>query len=107
MYKLEKTIILDKDNNYKDVITISPSPTNDALKKITRKYTNNKKLSAFTINQKCCLEILLNPSDMCEYINDDNIEYLISYLLENSITINYQLTEIMSQRNPNLLFYIS
>lgn len=107
MYKLEKTPILDVDNIYKEVISISPSPQLAELKKITKRYTNSRKLSRFKQQQPSCLELLLNPTDTTEYINTRNIEYLISYLLQNSITINYQLTKLMQKSNPNLLFYIS
>lgn len=107
MYKLEKTSILDIDNIYKEVISISPSPKKTELIKITKRYTNSRKLSRFKQQEPSCLEILLNPTDMTEYISTANIEYLISYLLENNITINYQLTRLMQKSNPNLLFYIS
>jgi hypothetical protein len=107
MYKLEKVSIIDKDNTYKDVISISPSPKIEALKKISKRYSNNKKLSIFKTEYAGCLELLLNPTDMSEYINTNNIEFLISYLIDNSITINYQLTELMQKTNPDLLFYIS
>lgn len=107
MYKLEKTSILDIDNIYKEVISISPSPKKTELIEITKRYTNSRKLSRFKQHESSCLEILLNPTDMTEYISTTNIEYLISYLLENNITINYQLTRLMQKSNPDLLFYIS
>ena len=37
MYKLEKTVILDINNEYKNVISISPTPTTDSLKKISKR----------------------------------------------------------------------
>ena len=107
MYKLEKTSILDTDNIYKEVICISPCPQSAELKKITKRYTNSRKLSRFKQQQQSCLDVLLNPTDMTEYISTSNIEYLISYLTQNSITINYQLTRLMQKSNPDLLFYIS
>ena len=107
MYKLEKTSILDKDNLYKTVISISPFPKKNELISITKRFTNNRKLSIFKSDHNSCLNLILNPSDKCEYININNVEYLISYLTENNIKINYQLTKIMRNSNPDLLFYIS
>jgi hypothetical protein len=104
MYKFEKTVIFDK-NEYKNVISISPSPT-DPLKKITKRYSNNKVLSKFTSNHKGCLELLLDPTDMFEFLDICNIEYLIDYFDKNNIIINYELTKIMLKSNSNLLFYV-
>ena len=110
MYKLEKTVIIDNNNEYKNVIAISPSPTSTHLKKITKRYSNNRGIARgmtmFTTNHKTCLELLLNPTDMLEYIDCNNIEYLIDYFAKNKIIINYELTKIMLKSNSNLLFYV-
>ena len=110
MYKLEKTVIIDNNNEYKNVIAISPTPRTEKLKKITKRYTNNRGIgrgmTMFTTNHKTCLELLLNPTDTLEYIDYSNIEYLIDYFAKNKIMINYELTRIMLKTNSNLLFYV-
>ena len=105
MYKLEKEIILDKHNEYINVITISPSPKKRALKRITRKYTNSRKLSN-NVNHNSCMELLLDPTDKCEFLSPDNVEHLIAYFANKNITIDYQLTKLMLKSNCDLLFYI-
>jgi hypothetical protein len=105
MYKLEREIILDKYNEYINVISISPSPKKRCLNRITKKYTNNRKLSN-NVNQNSCLELLLDPTDMCEFLSPDNIEHLIAYFSRKNITIDYQLTKLMQKSNYHLLFYI-
>lgn len=105
MYKLERDIILDKNNEYKNVITISPSPKKRPLKRITKKYTNNRKLSN-NVYHNSCMEILLDPRDKCEFLDPDNVEHLISYLTNKNITIDYQLTKLMLKSNCDLLFYV-
>jgi|APSaa5957512535_1039671.scaffolds.fasta_scaffold168713_3 hypothetical protein len=105
MYKLEREIILNKHNEYENVITISPSPKKRCLKKITKKYTNNRKLSE-NAYQNTCLELLLDPTDNCEFLSPDNVENLIGYFAKKNITIDYQLTKLMQKSNYDLLFYI-
>ena len=105
MHKLEREIILDKHNEYINVISISPSPKKRCLKRITKKYTNNRKLSN-NANQNCCLELLLDPTDRCDFLSPNDIEHLIAYFSKKNITIDYQLTKLMQKSNYDLLFYI-
>lgn len=105
MHKLEKVIILDKHNEYINAISISPSPEKRALKRITKKYSSNRKLSD-NANNVGCLELLLDPNDKCEFICPDDVEHLIAYFTKKNITIDYQLTKLMLKSNCDLMFYI-
>ena len=105
MYKLENEIILNKYNEYENVISISPSPKKRCLKKITKKYTNNRKLSNNTYHNTC-LELLLDPTDKREFLSHNNLENLIGYFAKKNITIDYQLTKLMQKSNSDLVFYI-
>ena len=105
MYKIERIPVL-KDNNYKTLLSITPTPRLESLKKITKKYTNQQKLSSFITDQACCLTVFMNPNEPTDYLDAKNVEYLIDYLATNNITINYQLTEIMMKSNQKLLFYV-
>ena len=105
MYKLETEIIVNKQNEYENVISISPSPKKRCLKKITKKYTNNKKLSDSSYNNTC-LELLLDPSDKCVFQSPENLENLIAYFTKKNITIDYNLTKLMQKSNTDIILYI-
>ena len=115
MYILKKEVYLDRFNEcYKNVIVISPAPTQQALKYIT-KLVNREKLSPFQEQSPCCPQdqcyyIILNPNNTCEFLCIEQIPLLFNYLFNNGFKIDTSVTKVMQMSDVkvgNLICFIS
>ena len=115
MYQLRSEVYLDTyDRCYKKVIVLSPPPKHHALQKIT-KLINRTPLSPFQATSPCCPQdqcyyIILDPTDLCNFLCIDQIGHLFNYLLEHNFKLDTSVTRIMQKsdvRIPNLICFIS
>ena len=98
MHKIKRDIIYE-GNEYKNVFSISPPPTNEALKNIIiNKYSTVN-------NENKCIHVLIDPTDSAKYLN--SIETLTTYLVDNSISIDYELTKLFNHIYSNLIYFIN
>lgn len=113
MYLISTTPYLDNkpknnNDNYKDIITINvkpPGPLSPFVKLI-----NPPKLSPFSNSCNCkCIYALLSLDDPSKFMRVDDIPQLITFLIENSYNIEYDMTNIMLKNHVlnNIIFFIS
>lgn len=110
-FQLNSIIIYDSHLQcYKKLITINTMPSGP-LKNIIKKG-KQEKISPFQQNTNCCISnlcllLILNPNDTSEYLCEDKICDLFSFLLTNGYTIETELTKMMKDKNQNLICFIS
>ena len=110
-FQLSSMIILDHLNQcYKKVISINTMPSG-ILNTLIRKG-RIEKISPFQQYSPCCSQIqcpliILDPNNPSEYLCENNICDLFSFLTTNGYTIETQLTEMMKHKNKDLICFIS
>lgn len=99
---------------YKQIIVVSPKP-NKPLINITKKLAPSR-LSPFREFSDCdpypkCFYAILNPENMCDFLDINDLPILLCYLTDNGYQIQNQITKIMMKANTpigeTLLFYIN
>lgn len=101
-------ILIQRDNCYRKVLVINKMP--DAPFSSIVKTTKREKLSVF--KQTCskndaCMNVILNPNDKSEYLFEEDLAELVTFLVENGYTIDTKLTKLMQSRYRDLVFYVS
>jgi len=113
MYQITSEAYLDRFNEcYKNILVISPKPTDISLNLIT-KAISREKLSPFQEISPCCpldrcLYAFIHPN--CELMCVNDIAVLFGYLTSNGYTINTDLTKIMQDSDvkiKNLICFIT
>lgn len=112
LYELKKEVILENYHKcYKQAITINKRP-NAPLQSLV-KQAKFEKASPFSYDSPCCPNgyntckyYVLDPNNTADLLCEENIANLFSFLIENGYTIETQLTEMMQQKNKNLICYI-
>lgn len=103
-YTISSQIYYDTYNTcYKRILTIDRKPSSGTLNGIVKRLTMSK-LSEFKQSTACCpidkcIYALYNPHNPLELLTLEDQSLLISYLSENSFTINTALTQLMLE-NP-------
>ena len=97
IYKLYKTIYLDKFNKcYKNIITINKNPNpllNNVLKQVSR-----QKLSPFRFRllQQSPFNILaFIDSNTKEFLTEEQVDEVFSILINNGYTLEYEMTKLL------------
>ena len=114
-FKIKSDVYLDKRNEcYKKIIVIEPNPNDPTINPIIKTISRTK-LSPFEGSSPCCpvnpcLSVILDPDNSLEFLSINNIEKLVSVLIANGYTIDYNLSKILMKsdvRIQNLIFFIS
>jgi len=109
IYKLYKTIYLDKYNKcYKNIITINKNPNDPALTNVL-KQVSRQKLSPFEGFDCCkennsCILAFIDPNTK-EFLIEDNIDQVFSILIDNDYKIEYKMTKLI--KDSKLICLIS
>ena len=82
------------EQTYKHIYIIDRNPNDPSLSKIIRQIMTPS-LSSFLPNSNLCVYSILNPNDVSQYLQLGQEPALFSYLMQNSYTINTQLTDII------------
>ena len=95
---------------YKKVISINSMPSG-SLKELIKKG-KIEKISPFEYNSNCCFQtqcplLILDPNNKQDYLCEENICDLFSFLTTNGYTIETELTKIMKDKNQKLICFIS
>lgn len=95
---------------YKKVISINSMPAG-SLKNLIKKG-KIEKISPFQQNSNCCMPtqcplLILDPNNTSDYLCEENICELFSFLASNGYTIETQLTEMMKHKTRDLICFIS
>ena len=99
IYKLYKTIYLDKyDKCYKNIITINKNPNDTGLNNVLKQVSTNK-LSPFEGFDCCstkpsCTLAFIDPNTK-EFLTDENIDQVFSILIDNGYTLEYEMTKLI------------
>ena len=116
VYKLESYILLDSINKcYKKVIIVNNKPCDQYFLNIIKtmpKKKNSKYQDIYCCDRPPhCIHVVLNPNNKKEYLGVDDIDILLSYLLQHGYKIETQLTDIFTKskvyKESNLICMIS
>lgn len=104
-------ILIQRDNCYRKVLVINKMP--DAPFSSIVKTIKREKLSVFKQSytpcskNDSCMNVILNPNDKSEYLFEEDLAELVTFLVENGYTIDTKLTKLMQTRYRDLVFYVS
>lgn len=104
-------MLIQRDKCYRKVLTINKQPEGP-LSEIV-KLTKREKLSVF--KQSCspcsksdaCMYVILNPSDKNEYLFEEDLAELMTFLVEKGYTIDTKLSKLMQARYRDVVFYVT
>ncbi len=104
-------VLNQRDKCYRKVLTINKMPDGPLSGLI--KTAKREKLSVF--KQSCspcskndaCMNVILNPSDKGEYLFEEDLAELMTFLVENGYTIDTKLSKLMQTRYRDVVFYIT
>jgi len=104
-------MLIQRDKCYRKVLTINKMPDGPLSGLI--KIAKREKLSVF--KQTCspctkndaCMNVILNPSDKGEYLFEEDLAELMTFLVENGYTIDTKLSKLMQTRYRDVVFYIT
>ena len=116
IHKLHSYIHLDSINKcYKKIIIVNNKPSDthfsNIIKTIARKK-NSKYQDIYCCDRPPhCVHTILNPNNTNEYLGIDDIDVLLSYLIEGGYQIETHLTEVFIRskvyKESNLICVIS
>jgi hypothetical protein len=104
-------LLVQRDKCYRKVLTINKMP--DGPLSALVKTTKREKLSVF--KQSCspcakndaCMNVIINPSDKGEYLFEEDLAELMTFLVENGYTIDTKLSKLMQARYRDVVFYVT
>lgn len=105
MFKILSYLYFDPFSEcYRKILTLSSDPKDDNISNIIKNIPR-KKRSPFDYPCNCeldpyCIYAFLNPNNTREFINIENIDILLTYLMSKKYEIDYQFTDLMI-KNPN------
>ena len=109
VYKINKTVHLDKFIKcYKNIFSIENPPNDISLNNIT-KTISREKLSPFQTFSTCCeypscLKVFINQNNG-ELLIENNIDILFSQLIDAGFTIEYEMTKLV--KDNKIICFIS
>ena len=104
-------ILIQRDNCYRKVLVINKIP--DGLLAGIVKTIKREKLSVFKqtyapcSKNDSCMNVILNPTDKSEYLFEEDLAELTTFLVENGYTIDTKLSKLMQTRYRDVVFYIT
>tara|TARA_B100001287_G_C22541568_1_gene462413 strand:- start:30 stop:386 length:357 start_codon:yes stop_codon:yes gene_type:complete len=115
IYKLSSYIHLDSiDKCYKKIIIVNNKPCDinflNIIKTIPRKKNSKYENIYCCESPPHCIHAIMNPKNKNEFINVDDIDILLSYLMEKDYKIESQLTDIFLKNKlykENLICIVS
>ena len=112
MYQIKTTPYLNNNNEYINIVVISPPPVGK-LKEIT-KQIRQPIVSPFQTPNACsnlCINVILNPNNKNKLLCLNEIEYFYEFLYNNGYNINYKFTKTIRDSKlfsqSEILFYIN
>lgn len=100
-----------RDKCYRKVLTINKKPDGPLSELV--KPTKREKLSVFKQNcspcskNDACMNIILDPTNKAEYLFEEDLAELMTFLTENGYTVDTKLTKLMQSHYRDLMFYIT
>ena len=104
-------LLIQRESCYRKVLTINKIPEG-ALAGIV-KTIKREKLSVFKQSYSpcskndACMNVILNPTDKNEYLFEEDLAELMTFLVENGYTIDTKLSKLMQSRYRDVVFYIT
>ena len=104
-------LLIQREQCYRKVLTINKRPEG-ALAGIV-KTIKREKLSVFKQSyapcskNDACMNVILNPADKNEYLFEEDLAELMTFLVENGYTIDTKLSKLMQSRYRDVVFYIT
>jgi hypothetical protein len=104
-------VLVQRDKCYRKVLTINKVPDGPLASIV--KTIGREKVSVF--KQTCspcakndgCMNVILNPSDKSEYLFEEDLAELITFIVENGYTVDTKLSKLMQARYRDVVFYIT
>jgi len=104
-------VLIQRDKCYRKILTINKMP-DGPLSGIV-KMTKREKLSVF--KQTCspcskndaCMYAIMDPTDKSEYLFEEDLAELLTFLVENGYTIDTKLSKLMQTRYRDVVFYVT
>jgi hypothetical protein len=109
--KRDTVLVQQRDKCYRNALVINKIPDGPLSNII--KTTKREKLSVFKQNcspcskNDTCMNIVLNPSNKEEYLFEEDLVELITFLVENGYTIDTKLSKLMQARYRDVVFYVT
>ena len=103
IFKICKTVYLDKITKcYKNIFYIN-NPSNDISLNLITKVISPVKLSPFQTFSNCCeksscMRVFINFNTK-ELLKEDEIDILFSQLINAGFNIEYKLTKLIKEKN--------
>jgi hypothetical protein len=101
-------VLIQRDKCYRKVLTINKMPDGPLSGLV--KMTKREKLSVFKqqfSKNDACMNVILDPTDKSEYLFEEDLAELMTFLVENGYTIDTKLSKLMQSRYRDVVFYVT